>query len=151
MKKDLTNKSNATAFDIVYRENANDYSLSNNYQMFAERMSAKYIMTHGQWEYLLNQFESKKGNNTDPNDTIQRLYLSNGSSVEVTTFENELQRSINVYEDDFINFTISKGKVAVEQYIFLGDTTECLKIWDAELAIEIYKNFEQHWNYLTKK
>jgi len=36
------------------------------------------------------------------------------------------------------------------QYILLEDTTEILKIWDAELAIEIYKNFEQHWKYLNK-
>lgn len=84
-------------------------------------------------------------------DTIQKLYLPNGSYEMVTTFENELQRSINVYCDNFLNFTVSKGKVATEQYIFLGDTTEHLKIWDAELAIEIYKNFEQHWNYLTEK
>jgi len=150
MKQDLTTKSNATAFDIIYRENSQDYLLSNNYTMFAERMAAKYKLSDKQWDYLLSEFEKKESILTDKTNDIKKLYLSNGSSVDVTLFENEYQRSINVYEDDFVNFTVSKGKLASEQYIFLGDTTEKLDIWDAELAIEIYKSFEQHWKYLNK-
>lgn len=83
---------------------------------------------------------------------LLKLYLANGSYENATTFENEHQRSINIIEDDFVKFTVSKGRNATEQYIFLGDSnSDTLKIWDAKLAIEIYEHFEQHWNYLTKK
>jgi hypothetical protein len=60
-KQNLTVKSNPTAFDIVYRENTEDFDQSNDYNMFAERMSLKYIMNAEQWDYLLSEFE-KKGN-----------------------------------------------------------------------------------------
>jgi hypothetical protein len=60
-KQNLTDKSPATAFDIVYRENQEDFDLSNDYNMFAERMSLKYLMNADQWNYLLSEFE-KKGN-----------------------------------------------------------------------------------------
>lgn len=150
MKQDLTTQSNATAFDIIYRENSQDYLLSKDYTMFAERIAKSYTLNPNQWDYLLSEWEKKQRILTDKTDDMKKLYLNNGSSVDVTLFENEFKRSITVYEDDFINFTVSKGKAAVEQYIFLGDTTEKLKIWDAELAIEIYKSFDQHWKYLTK-
>ena len=148
MKQDLTTKSNATAFDIIYRENSQAYLLTNNYTVFAERMAESYKMTAQQWEYLLKEWEKKERILTDKTDYMKRLYLNNGSSVDVTLFEDEFQRTINVYEDDFINLKISKGRAAIDQYIILGDTTQSFKIWDAELALEIYKSFEQHWNYL---
>ena len=61
-KQDLTSKSAATAFDIVYRENTQDFDLINDYTMFAERMTSKYVMNDEQWDFLLSEFNKKGGN-----------------------------------------------------------------------------------------
>jgi hypothetical protein len=61
-KQDLTSKSAGTAFDIVYRENTQDFDLSNDYSMFAYRMSLKYVMNEEQLNYLLSEFNKKDVN-----------------------------------------------------------------------------------------
>jgi hypothetical protein len=148
--QDLRNLSPATAFDVIYRENTENYLMLNSYELFAETLGVKYLMNSQQWEYLLSEWEKKQRILSDKTYDIKKLYLNNGTYVEVTTFENEHQRSIKVWENDFVNYEVSKGRNAAEQYLFLGDTTENMKIWDVKIAIEIYDHFEQHWNYLTK-
>lgn len=80
---------------------------------------------------------------------MKQLFLKDGTILDVTIFENEHQRSIQVREDEFINYEVSKGNSVTEQYLFLGDTTDQFKIWEAKNAIEIYDHFEQYWKFLT--
>jgi hypothetical protein len=83
-------------------------------------------------------------------ENLKRLYLQNGSYELVEINEDSTGRWINVFDEDFLNYSIYKGRSATEQNIKLGSTTDVLKIWQLKIAIEIYEHFDQHWNYLAK-
>lgn len=79
---------------------------------------------------------------------MKKLFLKDGGVLNVTLQAEPGKRTIQVREDDFINYEVSKGWKHSNNLFKLGETTQELKIWELKNALEIYENFEQYWSYL---
>lgn len=60
-KKDLTNLSSSDLFyDNIYPELSREFLFGNKYEVFAQQVQSKFILTPKQWEEVLQQWEQKE-------------------------------------------------------------------------------------------